>query len=304
VDGTLKSSVTTANLNLTKGSLFGTGTLGFSVVNSSVLTPGDSSSSTALLAVSGGYKQSSTGTLDISIAGTTPGTKYDQLKVTGAASLGGTLNLTLLNGYVPALNATFDILTGSSVSGTFSTVNGAINGSEHFSVSCAASADECVATVVSGAAATKQTATASLAPSVPGSKLAAPALLSSANVPQNAPTAVSAPVFSRMPTFRARDAQMSPYQPAALAAGNDTGTRPVPALSRLPTFQPRDSQMPPYKTSAMASSPLSRAMGQKYNGVDFGVDLNLLLKTSPRAMMKGFTGSAYVPPVGYILTTH
>jgi hypothetical protein len=89
------------------------------------------------------------------------------------------------------------------------------------------------------------------------------------------------------------------------SAGNGTiasSTTTVPVLSRTYTFQPRDAQLPPYKLPAMASSPLGRGTGQKFNGVDFGVDLNLLMKTSPRTMLKGFTGSAYVPPVGYILS--
>jgi hypothetical protein len=304
VDGTLKSSVTTSSLNLTKGSLFGTGTLGFSVVNSSLLTPGNSAASTALLAVSGGYQQSSTGTLDISIAGTTPGTKYDQLKVTGAAMVGGTLNLSLLNGYVPTVGTRFDILTGSSVSGTFATVNGAINSSEHFSVSC--TAGNCDATVMSGAAVSTQNVSASLAMAHPGSRRSAPALPSATNEGGNATfasSAASVPALSRSHMFQPRDAQMLPYKPPALANGNGTSTGSVPAL-RIAPFQPRDTPMSPFKLPALASSPLGRGMGQKYNGVDFGVDLNLLMKTSPRAMMKGFTGSAYVPPVGYILTAH
>jgi hypothetical protein len=41
----------------------------------------------------------------------------------------------LINGFVPTLTETFDILNASSVTGTFATVNGtSINGSEHFGV--------------------------------------------------------------------------------------------------------------------------------------------------------------------------
>ena len=81
------------------------------------------------------YTQNPAGALDINIAGTTPGKQFDRLAVTGAASLSGTLNIGLLNGFVPAVGSVFGILTASSVSGRFATVNGAsINSSEHFVV--------------------------------------------------------------------------------------------------------------------------------------------------------------------------
>ena len=76
------------------------------------------------------------------------GTKYDQLKVTQGATLGGTLNIDL--GFTPTVGQQFTILTASSVSDTFATINGlAINGSEHFAVTY--NAGSVVLTVVSGA---------------------------------------------------------------------------------------------------------------------------------------------------------
>jgi hypothetical protein len=167
VDGTLKSSLITAALNLNGGSLFGTGTLGFGVVDAGTLTPGDSKTSAGMLAVSGTYHQNSGGALNIAIGGTTAGTKYDQLNVTGAATLMGTLNLSLLNGFVPTVGSTFEILNASSVSGTFSTVNGTkINGSEHFVVSC--DTTDCDVTVASGSA-SASAGTASVKPSADSS---------------------------------------------------------------------------------------------------------------------------------------
>ena len=65
--------------------------------------------------------------------GATVGTQYSQLAVTNGASLNGTLNVKLVNGFVPAIGNTFTILTASAVSGTFATVNGlSINSGEHF----------------------------------------------------------------------------------------------------------------------------------------------------------------------------
>ncbi len=50
------------------------------------------------------------------------GTGYDRLAVTGAVTLGGTLVVTKLVGFNIVANQTFSIITGSSVTGTFSTV--------------------------------------------------------------------------------------------------------------------------------------------------------------------------------------
>ena len=79
--------------------------------------------------------QNSTGSLNISIGGLTAGTQYGQLNVTQAASLNGTLNISLINGFVPNVGDTFNILNASSVTGTFSTVNSlCINSNESFTL--------------------------------------------------------------------------------------------------------------------------------------------------------------------------
>ena len=122
-------------------------------MDASVLTPGDSATVTGKLTVADTYTQSSSGALDIQINGATAGTKYDHLKVTQGATLGGTLNIALGSGFTPTVGETFTILTASSVSDTFATVNGlAINGSEHFTITY--NAGSVVLTVVSGALAT------------------------------------------------------------------------------------------------------------------------------------------------------
>jgi len=146
-DGTLSTS---GMVSLTGGSLFGKGTVAGALQSSGTITPGDSSTSTGVLTVSKTYTQNSSGVLGIAIGGITPGTTYDQLNITSSASLNGTLNLSLINGFVPAIGNTFEILNASSVSGTFSSVNGtAINASEHFVVSC--DTTDCDVTVASGA---------------------------------------------------------------------------------------------------------------------------------------------------------
>ena len=146
-DGTLSTS---GMVSLTGGSLFGKGSIAGALQSSAIITPGDSSTSTGVLAVSKTYTQNSSGVLDISIGGTTAGTKYDQLNISGAANLKGTLNLSMINGFIPTVGTTFEVLNAGSVTGTFSTVNGtAINGSEHFVASC--DTTDCDVTVASGA---------------------------------------------------------------------------------------------------------------------------------------------------------
>ncbi|MEZ4638684.1 MAG: hypothetical protein R2856_27605 [Caldilineaceae bacterium] len=76
------------------------------------------------LHISGGYSQTVTGTLSIEIAGPLP-VDYDRIVVDGAVQLGGTLSLTLLAGYDPAVGTSFTVLSGSSINGAFDEVTGA-----------------------------------------------------------------------------------------------------------------------------------------------------------------------------------
>ena len=85
------------------------------------MTPGDSP---GILAVSGNYQQGSGGRLNIEVGGTTAGTQYDQLKVSGTATLAGTLDATLINGFGPGAGEQFAALTaGGGISGSFATIN-------------------------------------------------------------------------------------------------------------------------------------------------------------------------------------
>ncbi len=56
------------------------------------------------------YTQQAGGTLQIEIGGLTAGTEYDQVNVSGLATLDGTLDIQLLDGFVPDEGDTFDIL--------------------------------------------------------------------------------------------------------------------------------------------------------------------------------------------------
>jgi len=60
--------------------------------------------------------------LEIEIGGTMPGTQYDRLSVSGTASLGGTLAVSLLEDFMPVAGNAFEILTAAGgIVGTFDT---------------------------------------------------------------------------------------------------------------------------------------------------------------------------------------
>ena len=106
---------------LTGSKLSGVGTLNGSLVNTAgEVRPGNS----GILTITGSYTQSAAGSLFIEIGGLTAGTLFDKLAIGGAATLGGTLNLSLINSYVPNLADTFAVLGFASRTGTFATVTG------------------------------------------------------------------------------------------------------------------------------------------------------------------------------------
>jgi hypothetical protein len=148
-DGTVTDS---GGFNLNGGSLFGKGTVAGNLTDSTgTITPGDSSTMTGILKGTGTYTQGSNGVLDIAIGGINPGTQFDQLNITGAATLNGTLNITRLHGYVPPIGQQFKIVNFASATGTFVNVTGlGINSSEHFTITYPGT--DVLLTVVAGAA--------------------------------------------------------------------------------------------------------------------------------------------------------
>jgi hypothetical protein len=80
------------------------------------------------LDISGDYQQTASGVLNIELGGNAPGTTYDLVTVTaggagGVATLGGTLNVILTNGFSPTNGATFTFLTAATRVGSFGTFN-------------------------------------------------------------------------------------------------------------------------------------------------------------------------------------
>jgi hypothetical protein len=108
--------------NIQGGSVEGSGTLTANVNNSGgILSPG---LSPGQLAITSGYAQGASSAYDVEIGGLTAGTQFDKTVISGAATLAGTLNISLINSYEPNLGDTFQVMTFASHTGDFATVTG------------------------------------------------------------------------------------------------------------------------------------------------------------------------------------
>ena len=107
------------------GAVRGTGTLradngaGTVTSNGATFAPG---ASPGVLTITGNYTQSSASTLEIEVQGTNPVTPdFDQLLVSGTATLAGTLQVTQLNGFILDRSEAVNFLTYASRVGDFTT---------------------------------------------------------------------------------------------------------------------------------------------------------------------------------------
>jgi hypothetical protein len=98
------------------GTFTGTGTVNFE----GDLSPG---SSPATVNFAGDVVLGPEATLQIELGGTTAGTQYDQIIVAGKLTLDGTLEINLINGFIPSAGQTFDILNWGSLAGAFSALD-------------------------------------------------------------------------------------------------------------------------------------------------------------------------------------
>jgi hypothetical protein len=105
-------------LDLQGGVFGGSGTLNGNVRNAAVVSPGTATAS-GVLTINGQYTQTVTGTLRLDIGGPQAGTDYSQMVVNGLATLDGTLEINLVNGYQPRFGDLFQVLTFSRGAGTF-----------------------------------------------------------------------------------------------------------------------------------------------------------------------------------------
>ena len=74
----------------------------------------------SVITITGNYTQSSAGTLDVDLGGTSA-SQYDQLQVSGTATLAGTLDVDLIDGFSISPLEEFQVVTYGTVSGTFTT---------------------------------------------------------------------------------------------------------------------------------------------------------------------------------------
>ncbi|HYX43099.1 MAG TPA: carboxypeptidase regulatory-like domain-containing protein, partial [Pyrinomonadaceae bacterium] len=110
-----------STLDVQGGELRGAGTINGNLSNGGTLNPG---TSPGCLNVTGNYTQTSGGTLNIEIGGTSACTQFDQLNINGSATLAGTLSINLVNGFSASAGQSFQIAAYASHTGTFASVTG------------------------------------------------------------------------------------------------------------------------------------------------------------------------------------
>jgi hypothetical protein len=114
--------VAPGGVSLTGGTLGGAGAVTGNVDNAADIAP---SPSPATFMITGNYTQEPAGLLSAEV---TP-ISNDQLEVSGAATVAGTLAMSNASGFTPAVGQKYTVLTGGSVTGQFATVTGSYQAS-------------------------------------------------------------------------------------------------------------------------------------------------------------------------------
>src|SRR5262249_52488347 len=125
---TLNGGGISANLvDLQGGVLDGNGYTHGSLQNAATITIGGAGAAGYLYGPGRHHTQTASGVLNVEIGGLEYGTQYDVLYLEGTATLAGTLNVSLLGGYVPNPDDVFHCVYAEGTrSGEFDTVNGLI----------------------------------------------------------------------------------------------------------------------------------------------------------------------------------
>ena len=122
--GTSATLQVTADELINNGTISGTGTLDFAgttLTNNGTISVG---ASPGQIIVIGDLLQSASAVFIAEIQGEEPGVEFDQLSVQGHLTLGGLLDVSLLDGYAPEVGSAFAVITADSISGSFDLVNG------------------------------------------------------------------------------------------------------------------------------------------------------------------------------------
>jgi hypothetical protein len=98
------------------GTFTGTGTVNFE----GAMSPGNSP---AAVSFAGNVGFGPAANIEIEIGGITAGSQYDQLLISGALSLDGSLSVSLINGFTPSPGQTFNIFDWGTRAGTFVSLN-------------------------------------------------------------------------------------------------------------------------------------------------------------------------------------
>ncbi|MCH7813011.1 MAG: hypothetical protein IID40_03225, partial [Planctomycetes bacterium] len=121
IDGALTLNAG-GTVTLNGGSLGGSGTVNADVNNAAgTVAPGGS---TGILTISGDYTQGPGALMAVEIGGLIPGTEHDLLAVAGSATLSGSLDVSLIDGFEPQGGQMFLVLTFASRTGEFSSLGG------------------------------------------------------------------------------------------------------------------------------------------------------------------------------------
>ncbi|MDQ3120599.1 MAG: hypothetical protein M3Q89_13710, partial [Verrucomicrobiota bacterium] len=114
-------STITGDLSLMGGTLGGNGTINGDLFNlGGFVSPGHS---VGVIEVNGNYTQGAQGTLIAEVAGPNSTPSIDQLRVSGTASLAGTLHVRPIGGFIPQTNNPLVPLTYGAVMGAFDSVS-------------------------------------------------------------------------------------------------------------------------------------------------------------------------------------
>src|SRR5206468_140321 len=122
----------TSGVAINGGSLAGSGTINGNVTNTAGhVSPG---LSPGLISITGNYNQGVTGALDVEIGGPGAGTQSDQVNVVGGVGVGGvglrgTLNVSLIGGFVPNVGDTFTVIANDGADAVVGTFTGLAEGS-------------------------------------------------------------------------------------------------------------------------------------------------------------------------------
>jgi len=106
------------------GILYGVGSIAVqsaNLIQSGTINPGIP---TGMLTIAGDLPEGTNGIVHIELGGPNVGTDYDDLKVTGVATLRGTLSVDLIGGFTPTPGTTFTVMEFNSRIGSFDSILG------------------------------------------------------------------------------------------------------------------------------------------------------------------------------------